>query len=121
MIGAPINSTFRKRLHILISYYHYMKGDVSDGQGTKRRFTSNALAKMRWPNDCRGEVFLHSPVAAPSTSDQQRKIHCEILHGSVYDYRVNGLYAFAPSCFCYRLVVSLGYLLAFSLLESYHH
>jgi hypothetical protein len=25
-----------------------MKGDVSDGQGTKRRFTSNALAKMRW-------------------------------------------------------------------------
>lgn len=63
------------------------------------------LQVMRWPkcagraNDCRGEVFLHSPVAAPSTSDQQRKIHCEILHSSVYDYRVNGLYAFAPSCF----------------------
>lgn len=26
-----------------------MKGYVSDGQETKRRFTSNALAKMRWP------------------------------------------------------------------------
>ena len=83
------------------------------------------LQVMRWPkcagraNNCRGEVFLHSPVAAPSTSDQQQKIHCEILHGSVYDCRVNGLYDFAPSYFCYTVGrFPPAVFLAFSLLES---